>query len=109
MPKAIIVVTDMEIDNYCMEREPSSSWTFYDEMEDRFKANGYTIPKVVFWNVDSRNDTFHADANRRGVQLVSGQSASTFKILLKCLNMTPTEMMLEVLNSERYSAIEIAE
>lgn len=107
MPKAIIVVTDMEIDDYSMTRESSSSWTFYDEMEARFRENGYTIPTIVFWNVNSRQDTFHVDANRKGVQLVSGQSTNTFKVLLKCMDMTPVEMMLEVLNSERYAPIKI--
>ena len=107
MPKAIIVVTDMEIDDGWMQREPSSSWLFYDEMEKRFADVGYKIPNVIFWNVASRNDVFHADANRKGVQLVSGHSTNTFKILLKCLDMTPTEMMLEVLNSERYAPITV--
>ena len=107
MPKAIIVVTDMEIDDTWMRHEPSSSWMFYDEMKARFADAGYTIPKVVFWNVESRNDVFHADANREGVQLVSGHSTNTFKVLLKCLDMTPYEMMLEVLNSERYAGITV--
>lgn len=108
MPKAIIVVTDMEIDDGWMKREPSSSWTFYDEMEARFAEAGYKIPNVIFWNVASRNDVFHADANRKGVQLVSGHSTNTFKVLLKCIDMTPMEMMLEVLNSERYAPVLVA-
>ena len=107
MPKAIVVVTDMEIDDPWMRHEPSSSWMFYDEMQKRFEDAGYIIPNVVFWNVESRNDTFLADANRKGVQLVSGHSTNTFKVLLKCLDMTPMEMMLEVLNSERYKEITI--
>ena len=102
MPKALIVVTDMEIDE-----GTNSSWLFYDEMKARFEEAGYQIPTVVFWNVESRHDTFHADADRKGVQLVSGHSTSTFKMLLKCLDMTPTEMMLEVLNSERYAPIRV--
>ena len=104
MPKAIIVVTDMEIDDCSREED---DWLFYDEMESRFEKAGYKIPNVIFWNVDSRNDVFHADADRKGVQLVSGHSTNTFKILLKCIDMTPKEMMMEVLNSERYADITI--
>ena len=104
MPKSIIVVSDMEID-YCGNKE----WTFYDKMEHKFKKNGYEIPNIVFWNVDSRNDVFHADSKRKGVQLVSGQSASTFKNLMSCVGMTPVEAMLKVLNSERYEAIEVGD
>lgn len=107
MPKAIIVITDMEI-NACTMRY-NYSWTFYDEMKARFEDAGYAIPNIVFWNVESRNDVFHADAKRKGVQLVSGHATSTFKTLLKCLDKTPEEMMLEVLNLKRYEPITIGE
>ena len=110
MPKALIVVTDMEIDacsSAYIYGNDDDDWLFYDEMERRFADAGYQIPNVIFWNVESRKDTFHADANRRGVQLVSGHSTNTFKVLLKCIDMTPMEMMLEVLNSERYAEITV--
>ena len=103
MVKSIIVISDMEFD-IC----GGKNWLFYDEMRDRFTAAGYEIPNVVFWNVNSRHDIFHADKNRKGVQLCSGQSASTFKTLMKSVGMTPMEMMLYVLNSERYSAVTIS-
>lgn len=103
MVKSIIVISDMEIDA-CAGR----SWTFYDKMAEEYAEHGYEIPNVVFWNVDSRHDVFHADSKRKGVQLCSGQSTSTFKNLIGCIGMTPVEMMLEVLNSERYAPVTIA-
>lgn len=103
MVKSIIVISDMEID-YCADR----SWSFYDAMKRRFAEAGYDIPNIVFWNVDSRNNVFHADAHRKGVQLCSGQSTTTFKQLMACIGMTPMEMMEKVINSERYSAITIS-
>ena len=101
MVKSIIVISDMEID-YC-----TGSWSFYDEMRTRFMEHGYEIPNIVFWNVNSRHDVFHADKNRKGVQLCSGQSTATFKHLMNAIGMTPTEMMLQVLNSERYAPVTI--
>ena len=101
MVKSIIVISDMEID-FC-----SGNWSFYDEMRSRFMQYGYEIPNVVFWNVNSRNDVFHADKNRKGVQLCSGQSTATFKHLMASVGLTPTEMMLQVLNSERYAPVTI--
>lgn len=74
MPKSLIIISDMEFD-YCGNRE----WTFYDKMRAKFAQYGYEIPTIVFWNCDSRHDVFHADKNRKGVILVSGQSAGTFK------------------------------
>ena len=101
MVKSIIVISDMEID-YC-----TNSWSFYEEMKRRYEAQGYTIPNVVFWNVNSRHNIFHADKDRAGVQLCSGQSAATFKTLMESVGSTPVEMMMKVLESERYSAIVI--
>lgn len=108
MVKSIIVISDMEID-FATSRwgEKKDKWTFYEEMKHLYKKNGYEIPNIVFWNVNSRNNVFHSDADRKGVQLCSGQSATTFKQLMKCLGMTPTEMMLEVINSERYATIKV--
>jgi len=102
MVKSIIVISDMEIDS-C-----TGSWSFYDEMAKRYRAHGYTIPNVVFWNVDSRHDVFHADKNRKGVQLCSGQSASTFKHLMAAINMNPMEMMVKVLTGDRYKPVTLA-
>lgn len=102
MPKSIIVISDMEID-YCGNKE----WTFYDKMAHKFKKNGYEIPSIVFWNVESRQDVFHADSKRKGVQLVSGQSVSTFKNLMSCIGMTPVEAMHKTIDSERYEPITV--
>lgn len=102
MPKSIIVISDMEIDR-CEDRE----WTFYDGMKAKFCEQGYKIPNIVFWNVNSRHDVFHADSTRVGVQLCSGQSISVFKQLMECIGKTPVEMMEKVINSERYECITI--
>lgn len=104
MPKALIVISDMEIDA-CGNKE----WSFYEKMTHKFEKNGYAIPSIVFWNVNSRHDIFHADSSRVGVQLVSGQSVSTFKNLMQCVEMTPVEAMLKTLNSERYGLIKLGE
>lgn len=104
MPKSLIVISDMEI-NGCTEQEHGEN--FYDYVSRVYEEHGYKIPNVVFWNVNSRHDVFLADKYRKGVQLVSGQSASTFKNLVGCVDKTPIEMMYSVLNSERYQAIQI--
>lgn len=104
MPKSLIIISDMEI-NECTSQEHREN--FYDYVARVYEEHGYKIPNVVFWNVDSRNDVFLSDKNRKGVQLVSGQSASTFKNLIGCVDKTPIEMMYSVLNSERYQAVQI--
>ena len=76
-------------------------------MEKRFADAGYQIPNVVFWNVNSRHDIFHADSTRKGLQLCSGQSITVFKQLLESIGFNPVEMMEKTINSERYEAIRI--
>lgn len=102
MPKAIVVISDMEID-YCGDK----NWSFYDKMEKKFQKAGYVIPNVIFWNVDSRHDVFHADAKRKGVQLASGQSVTVFKQVLQNLRYNPVEAMENTINSERYDCITV--
>jgi hypothetical protein len=105
MPKSIIVISDMEINTY--SNSAHWGWTFYDAMEKRFADAGYQIPNVVFWNVNSRHDIFHADSTRKGLQLCSGQSITVFKQLLESIGFNPVEMMEKTINSERYEAIRI--
>ncbi|MBO5435433.1 DUF2828 family protein [bacterium] len=103
MPKSIIVVSDMEIN-----KASSENWHFYDTIRKEYAKHGYELPNLVFWNVDSKNDTFLSDKNRKGVQLCSGQSPSVFTQILKCIGYTPIEMMNSVLNSDRYAPITVA-
>lgn len=104
MPKSIIVVSDMEI-NYCSDHD----WTFYDIIKHRYKSYGYELPNIIFWNVNSRNDVFHADRDRKGVQLCSGQSVTTFKTLIGNIGKTPEQMMQDTVNTARYEQITISD
>ena len=104
MPKALIIISDMEID--CASR--GGGWSFNEDMKKMFREAGYDLPATVYWNVNSRNDIFHADANRPGVQLVSGQSTAVFKQMMDSIDMTAREAMLNVINSERYAPIKVS-
>ena len=102
MPSSIVVITDMEFDA-CADK----NWLFYDTMKQRFENSGYQIPNIVFWNVNSRQNTYHASFDRQGVQLASGQSPVVFESLIKGVNLTPYDYMLSVLNTERYEKITV--
>lgn len=102
MPKTLIVVSDMEIDE-CADDE----WSFYELTKKKFAVNGYEIPNIIFWNVESRHNVFHVDSKRKGVQLFSGQAISTFKNIVECIELTPVQMMENIINSERYESIKI--
>lgn len=104
LPKAMLVLSDNEIDRYF---RPSANWDFMDTLEAKFRAAGYRhCPKLIMWNINARHDTFLS--NREDVILVSGQSASTFKNLVRALNgMTAYEYMVSILNGKAYEKIHI--
>ena len=104
LPKAMLVLSDNEIDRYF---RPSANWDFMDTLEAKFRAAGYRhCPKLIMWNINARHDTFLS--NREDVVLVSGQSASTFKNLVRALNgMTAYEYMVSILNGKAYEKIHI--
>lgn len=104
LPKALVVISDMEI-NCCTRQKHKEQ--FYDYVSRIYQENGYQIPNIIFWNVNSRHDVFLADKNRKGVQLISGQSASSFRNLIHYIDKSPVELMNEVLNSPRYQPVTI--
>lgn len=101
LPKTIIIVSDMEIDeaqDYYHRVEPA---TLMEHMRLRWKKHGYNLPNLVYWNVCARNDTFLD--NGPNVTYVSGASKDLFKSVL--MNKTGWELCLEILLSDRYAVI----
>lgn len=101
LPKALVIISDMEID-YVVQRE---GLDFVEDMKRRFAANGYAMPKLVMWNVESRQDTFLTQS--LDVIQVSGQSTNTFKSLLNGIEFSSYEMMMKVLNDNSYDCITV--
>lgn len=115
LPDTLVIISDMQI-NQALDRNHKSS--FYEQTKYKFETHGYKIPQVVFWNVNSTDNVFHADANIAGVQLVSGNSTNTLRQVLgldaelidssgkQDINqMTATDLMLGILTGERYNRV----
>ena len=101
LPKALVVISDMEIDHFFTGHR---KFDFVQKWKMEFAKFGYTLPKLVMWNVEARNDTFLSQSE--DVVLVSGQSASTFKNLCKALDgMTAYQYMVEVLSNPAYDCV----
>lgn len=103
MPKALVIISDMEIDE-CTD----NNILLYDDIRQSFAKEGYDVPNLVFWNVNSRHNVFHISANASYAQCVSGQSAAVFHQVINALDMTPYEAMQRVIGSKRYEPITIA-
>ena len=83
----------------------SSSVTNFDQAKTLYRKHGYTLPEVVFWNVNSRTRQQPVTKNEQGVALVSGASPQVFA-MLKEGTLEPYKFMMSVLMSKRYERIE---
>ena len=81
LPSRIVVISDNEINRLTSQ----TRWLFVDEMKARFEAAGYQMPSLVLWNVDSRQNTFHALYDEENVVMCSGQSLSVLRSLIDTL------------------------
>lgn len=105
MPKALIVISDMQF-NRCVQDSRQLA-TFHEKMNVMFSRYGYKLPKVVYWNVEERRDSYQVHEDSPNVYLVSGQSPSTFKNVINITARTPYDLMLEVLNDPLYDCVKI--
>lgn len=101
--KKVIIISDMQFDSCVRDAESH----IFQELDKIFKEHGYEMPSLVFWNVNAFTTNTQFTMNEQGVQLVSGFSPSLFKNVLGGLDLTPYELMLEVINSDRYKDISV--
>ena len=104
MPTAMIIFSDMEFN--VSDRRWNE--TAQQMIEGKFADAGYKMPKIIYWNLASRGDKnkpVHFD--KKGTALVSGFSPSILKSVLSGKSVTPYDMMMEVIDSERYSVVTV--
>lgn len=103
LPKKLYIVSDMEFD--CCTKD--ASLTNFEYAKKLFEEAGYHLPEVVFWNVASRNKQQPVSKNEQGVALVSGCTPRLFSMIAdgSMSAMTPYQIMLDVIGSERYEKI----
>ena len=100
LPSTIYIVSDMEFDQ-CVD---GAQMTNFERAKILFQTHGYQLPRVVFWNVASRNRQQPVTMNEQGVALVSGCTPRLFS-MISGGNLSPYTFMLETLCSKRYAAI----
>jgi hypothetical protein len=111
----LYIISDMEFDaaagtgyyNPYNENTPAVGETLFQTIRRKFEKHGYRMPNLVFWNVDARNPQFPMSMDERGFQNVSGFSPSILRSLMSGEFVGPYDIMLEVLESDRYDPIVI--
>lgn len=101
MPTVLYIISDMEFDQAIEENDQTN----FEVAKQMFENAGYKLPHLVFWQVDSRNNQSPATMYDNNVTLISGSSQSTFRYAVE--GKTPLESMNDILNSDRYSKINI--
>ena len=100
LPSTLYIISDMEFD-WCTADAGATNFGYAKNL---FARHGYRLPKVVFWNVASRNRQQPVTKNEQGVALVSGCTPRIFS-MLQSGDLDPYRYMMEVLGSERYAPI----
>lgn len=109
LPKNVLVISDMEFDS-CSCTNSTGRYSggvnqrLFEIIDQKYRAAGYTLPRLVFWNVNSRTGTIPVKENEAGVALVSGFSPAVVKMVLSN-KLDPYEAMADILNSERYAPV----
>lgn len=112
MPQTIYIFSDMEFDrcvntgnpgsySYGLHTTEESINTVIEEQIQKWTRYGYTAPRVIFWNLDARQDNIPALGDK--FSYVSGSSMTALEAVLS--GKDGYDLMMEMLNKERYSTI----
>jgi hypothetical protein len=99
MPSTLYIISDMQFN----QATRANDKTNLEAAADKFKAAGYELPHVVFWNANAYGNDAPATMYDDRVTLISGSNQSAFQYVVE--GKTPMESMLDIINGERYSKI----
>lgn len=101
IPNNILILSDMEFDSATYGRTNKS---LFQNIAEKYENAGYKLPRLVFWNLNSRTGTIPVTQNDLGVALISGFSVNLVKMVLDG-ETDPYKCLLKVLDSKRYNPI----
>lgn len=112
MPNRIYIFSDMEFDRCICSKDSENCWFadclsksqidgVIEDAAKKWQAAGYEIPQIIFWNLCARNNTIPAIGP--GFSYISGFSPVMIEAILS--GKDGVDLMLEKLNSDRYSKV----
>ena len=116
IPQNILILSDMEFNSCAIAGKPvKDRWgygnysrptaTLFDTIKKKYENAGYKLPRIVFWNLNSRTGTIPVKENEMGVALVSGFSVNIAKMVMSG-RLDPLDCLLDAINVARYDAIQ---
>ncbi|WP_407412652.1 DUF2828 family protein [Methanobrevibacter sp.] len=109
MIKNILIISDMEFDMAQRGWNGSENLLtkpLFEVIAKRYADAGYTLPRLIFWNVNSRTQTIPLTQNELGVALVSCFSQNVLKMVMSS-KYNPYEVLVETITSPRYDRIKV--
>lgn len=100
MPRNILIISDLEFDANTFH----AGERLFDSIAKRFEQAGYTLPRIIFWNVASRTNTIPLRNGPNGVVLVSGYSPNAMKMVMSG-ELDPYKCLVKTLMAPRYDAV----
>lgn len=111
MPESLIVISDMQV-NVAIGNWENAEGTLGREFMEAIRKEwehtckkvnvSYSFPRLVFWDVNAKNNTFLQNPND-GVTYISGCSPVLLQQVMS--GISGMQLMEEILNKERYSPI----
>jgi hypothetical protein len=102
LPKNILIISDMEFD--IATNDQTINRRLFQFFQQRYKDYGFIIPRLVFWNVNSRTGMIPLQKNGLGIVLVSGFSIHIAKMVMSGI-LDPYQCLVETLMAPRYECI----
>lgn len=98
MPKVLLFLSDMNFNEAQNSSDRFTSKKAMKLIKDEFEKNGYTMPNVVYWNLN-HNGSFTTKSEAKGFSMASGFSPKILNSFADLLegSITPTKIMLETL------------
>lgn len=104
----VLIISDMEFNGATTlryDRSHDRMKTLFETIGGKFKAKGYKMPGLVFWNVNSRTNAMPLQQNDCGLKLLSGFSQNILKMAMSN-KLDPFDVLKDMLLSARYEAIQ---
>lgn len=99
MPSTLYIISDMQFN----QATRANDKTNLEVAAEKYRAAGYELPHIVFWNANAYGNDSPATMYDDRVTLISGSNQSAFQYVVE--GKTPMQSMLDILDSERYAKI----
>lgn len=99
MPTMLLVLSDMQFN----PRAWSYNQTANDRLAAAYAKAGYTVPKMVYWNLNASSGNQPITMHDKNCALVSGFSPSILKSVLNAKDFDPCGIMKETVMVDRYN------